>query len=193
MFPRRKKTNVYCSLSHSSRHVFSPHVCFCQPKDNHPRARLSIKSATTFHTVLFIHSSSNPELFLCRPVWQINPEAQEHVCALPAPSQQTPCTHIVISYFMNTEEGFNCNAGALDKGKQPHATLSPSAEEKQTQVLWNCPTSLPAHQQLRLTQVFKVHNVLFCRSFLNNGNPQWWKLQPSRSGPYSLWDAMTPF
>lgn len=32
-------------------------------------------------TLLFIHSSSNPELFLCRPVRQINPEAREHVCA----------------------------------------------------------------------------------------------------------------
>lgn len=54
---------------------------------------------------------------------------------LQAPSQQTPCTHIVISYLMNTEEGFYCNAGALDKEKQPHATLSPSAEEKQNQIL----------------------------------------------------------
>lgn len=54
---------------------------------------------------------------------------------LQAPSQQTPCTHIVISYFMNTEEGFDCNAGALDKEEQPYATLSPSAEEKQNQIL----------------------------------------------------------
>lgn len=54
---------------------------------------------------------------------------------LQAPSQQTPCTHIVISFFMNAEEGFYCNAAALDKEKQPHATLSPSAEEKQIQIL----------------------------------------------------------
>lgn len=45
---------------------------------------------------------------------------------------------------MNTEEGFYCNAGALDKEKQPHASLSSSAEEKQNQILWNCPASLPA-------------------------------------------------
>lgn len=54
---------------------------------------------------------------------------------LQAPSQQPPCTHIVISYFMKTEEGFYYNAGALDKEKQPHPNLSPAAEEKQNQIL----------------------------------------------------------
>lgn len=76
---RKKKSLTFISLF--------PLLLLPLPKpteDNHPKAKLSIKTVTLFHSHRVIHgithaNQSNTKLFLNSPVRKINPPAHKHI------------------------------------------------------------------------------------------------------------------
>lgn len=99
----KKISNLYLVTLSSSLRIFSfleslslsLSLCQHQPKDNHPKAKFSIKSVTLFHSLRVIsgimHTNhSNTKLFLNSPHTKINPDAQEHSCT----HKNVHCKHI---------------------------------------------------------------------------------------------------
>lgn len=90
--PEEKSQTLMYLATRFLSYASSPHVCLCQPKDNHPPARLSIKSATTFHTALFIHSSRPLNYSSAALSGKLIQRRRSMLVLLQAPPQQTPCT-----------------------------------------------------------------------------------------------------